>query len=184
MSDFSFSSRQQFRSYFQPSRVLIAIVPVKKESKEFNAITVCFDMHCSYRPPMMAIAVQRKNASYEHFRRATEYTLAVPGESMAEEAMFCGTNSFREINKIKFLDMEFVASKKIRVPGLAKAIANIEMSKEFSRLFGDHLLVVGKVCAFTVNAKFNEKPLLSIGPRMDGYKLLLKQGIHRLAVVK
>src|SRR5206468_3591431 len=54
MSKFNFTTlrRQQFRRYFQPSRVLLAVVPAPTKSG-VNVITLCFNMYCSYKPSMM-----------------------------------------------------------------------------------------------------------------------------------
>jgi flavin reductase (DIM6/NTAB) family NADH-FMN oxidoreductase RutF len=176
-------SRQAFRKYFQPSRILLGIVPAPTESG-INVLTLCFTMYCSYKPPMLAVAIHNINASYELFGNTGQYVLAVPGESMVEEIMFCGTKSMRQVpDKATHLNLDLISSVKVGVPGLAKAIANVEMVKHSSLRTGDHLLVVGEAVSFRVRQDSPERPLLSVGPNALGYRVLAHKGIHRIAVV-
>ena len=176
---FSSLSRQQFRKFFQPSRILLGLIPAPTTSG-VNIITLCFDMHCSYKPPMMAVAIQNVAASYRLIQKAKEYVLAVPGTSLVRETLFCGVTSMSEVDKVQKLGLELCASESISVPGLKKAIANIEMIKQLSLKVGDHILVVGRVARFAVNKELGELPLLSIGPDTRGYRVLTQRGIHRI----
>ncbi len=174
--------RQQFRRYFQPSRIVLGVLPAKSESG-VNIITLCFDMHCSYKPPMMAVAIQRGSVSYELIGQAKQWVLAVPGSSLVRETLFCGVTSMRETDKVKRLGLELCPSTHISVPGLRKAIANIELERVKCVETGDHVVAIGKVLKFGVNSQRKELPLLSIGPDLAGYKLLARHGIHRIGVI-
>lgn len=179
---FSPLRRQQFRAYFQPSRVLLGLVPAETESG-VNIITLCFSMYCSYKPPMMAVAVHNRSATYDLIQRTNTYVLSVPGADLVDEAMYCGVESLKTVDKVKQLGLELLASVTIPVPGLARAIANVEMTKAATHKTGDHITVIGRVRRFGVNEEKRVQPLLSIGPNTAGYKLLRRQGIHRLGVV-
>lgn len=185
MSKWEFASlrRQQFRQYFQPSRIVLGILPAPTKSG-VNVITLCFDMYCSYKPPMMAVAIQNINASYELIQKCTEYVLAVPGPSLLKETVFCGTKSMTEVDKVEELRLQLSASEAIGVPGLTAAIANIELTKQMCVKTGDHFLCVGLVRKFGVNRQRRELPLLSIGPDASGYEVLAKEGIHRIGTVR
>ncbi len=140
-------------------------------------------MHCSYQPPMIAVAINNHSSTYELIQQTTEFILSVPGPSLVDETMYCGVQSMRDVDKVKHLALELVESETVSVPGLRRAIANIELQKVTSLNVGDHLLVVGEVRRFAVNTESRELPLLSIGPHTGGYELLRKKGIHRLGVV-
>jgi flavin reductase (DIM6/NTAB) family NADH-FMN oxidoreductase RutF len=140
-------------------------------------------MYCSYKPPMMAIAVHNINRSWELIREADEYVLSVPSESLANETLQCGIVSLRDQDKVKTLKLDLSPSEKVRVPGLKRAIANIELKKFASIEAGDHSLVVGRVLRFAVNTRCRERPLISVGPDTRGYTVLAQEGIHRIAVV-
>jgi flavin reductase (DIM6/NTAB) family NADH-FMN oxidoreductase RutF len=176
-------SRQKFRDYFQPSRIVLCVLPARGTESGFNVITLSFNMHCSYKPSMMAIAVQDVNQSYDLIRSSSEFVLAVPGESMAQAAMACGVKSVKSVDKVKELGLELIAGQKIAVPGLLRAIANVEMRKRAEIESGDHVLVVGEVLRFAVNRENRERPLLSIGRNASGFDVLSREGMHRLAVV-
>ena len=181
-STFTSLSRQQFRRYFQPSRIVIGLFPAPTKYG-VNPITLCFDMYCSYSPVMMAVAIHNVNASYELAKAATHYVLAVPGESLAKETIYCGTKSMRDMDKVAELGLDLSPGQSIPVPGLARAVANIELTKEHIVGTGDHLLLIGKVRKFLVNRFNQELPLLSIGPDTRGFRVLGQRGIHRIGVV-
>jgi len=180
--DFTSLRRQQFRRYFQPSRVLLGIFPAPVPSG-FNIITLCFSMYCSYRPPMMAVAINDRSSTWDLINSAEEFVLSVPGPALVDLSMKCGIESMRQIDKITELQLELVQSKTVAVPGLLRAIANVELRKSTLVQTGDHAILVGEVLRFAVNTSTKEQPLLSIGPFTDGYDLLQKKGVHRLAVV-
>jgi flavin reductase (DIM6/NTAB) family NADH-FMN oxidoreductase RutF len=180
--DFTTLSRQQFRRYFQPSRLVLCLLPAPTLSGA-NVITVSFNMYCSYKPTMMAFAIQNINESWNLIQDADECVLSVPGESLARETLMSGFYSAREHDKISKLNLELCPSEKVRVPGLKRAIANIELKKLTSVETGDHSLIVGKVLRFAVNTKLKERPLLSVGPDTRGYEVLAQKGIHRIAAV-
>ncbi|HVO68766.1 MAG TPA: flavin reductase, partial [Aggregatilineaceae bacterium] len=175
-------SRQVFRRSFQPSRLLVALVPTPEQDR-VNAITLSFSMWCSYKPRMLAIAVQNCNYSYECFESAKEYTLTVPGESLVKAALAFGTISGRSIDKIVDMGVALAASATVSVPALAGSIAALELVKHAQIVTGDHMLVVGRVTRMARNHSVSERPLLSIGPDTTGYELLFKHGQHRIAVV-
>jgi flavin reductase (DIM6/NTAB) family NADH-FMN oxidoreductase RutF len=181
--EFTTVRRQQFRRYFQPSRVLLGIFPAPTKSG-YNVITLCFSMYCSYRPPMLAVAINDQSCTHGLLDDAKEFVLSVPGPSLTDETMKCGVESMREVDKIAHLSLDLVASETVAVPGLVKAIANIELRKIAAIRTGDHTTLVGEATRFSVNTACTELPLLSVGPFTDGYQLLQKKGLHRLAVVR
>jgi flavin reductase (DIM6/NTAB) family NADH-FMN oxidoreductase RutF len=132
---------------------------------------------------MMAIAVHNRSATYDLIQKTDEYVLSVPGEALVKEAMYCGVNSMNQVDKVRQLKLRLIDSATVSVPGLADAIANIEMVKSGTVRTGDHVLIIGRVNRFGVNTESGEKPLVSLGPNTTGYTLLLSKGIHRLGTV-
>ena len=132
---------------------------------------------------MIAVAINDRSATNELIQDAPEFVLSVPGPSLVDASMYCGVQSMRDVDKVKHLALELIESETVAVPGLLRAIANIELRKVNVIKAGDHLLVVGEVRRFAVNTGITELPLLSIGPYTEGYELLRKKGIHRLGVV-
>lgn len=136
--------RQQFRRYFQPSRIMIALVPAPTPSG-VNPITLCFLMHCSYKPPMLAFAIHDVNWSYELFRTAKECVLAVPGESLAVETLECGLRSGRRADKVETLGLALCDSEIVSVPSMRESVANVETEVVGTVPSGDHLTVLVQV---------------------------------------
>lgn len=175
-------SRQGFRRYFQPSRIVLALL-ADKERGRVNAITLCFHMHCSYKPPMMAFSIFHAAHSYSLAGDATHCVLSVPGERMAEAALFCGVESGKESNKLSRCGLSFVESKVVSVPSLREAIANVELRITQRIPSGDHLTLIGEVLNFSVDSTKDERCLISVGPLTEGYHVIASRGIHRIAVV-
>tara|TARA_E500000318_G_scaffold92759_2_gene91598 strand:- start:4216 stop:4821 length:606 start_codon:yes stop_codon:yes gene_type:complete len=174
--------RQRFRDWFQPSRVLLCVLNDPATDRA-NIITLCFSMHASYKPTMMAFAIWRHSLSHSLAQKATECVLAVPGEKLAEAAMTCGTQSGADLDKWVATGLTPVASQRVAVPSIRECIANVELRIASRCEAGDHLLLVGEVLQYGVDKSNLEQPLLSVGPREEGYKVLARSGIHRLAVV-
>lgn len=175
-------SRNKFRYYFQPSRIVLGVVKAPVASG-WNVITLCFVTHCSYKPRMIAVAIQDNAASQQYFREADEFVLAVPGPSLLHETVVCGTTSAKDMDKISELGLELMKSEQVATPSLKAAIANVELRLEQTIQTGDHNLIVGRVVRFAINPWVQELPLVSIGPRTSGYKLLEHHGQHRIATI-
>jgi len=174
-------SRQKFRRFFQPSRIVIGVVPAPG-ARRVNLITLCFDMYCSYRPPMMAFAVWQGAYTFALLEQAAECVLAVPGEKLAEAALFCGTHSGKDIDKVSASGLSLVESECVAIPGIRECIANIEMRITDQVRTGDHVTVMGEVLRFGVDIRNRERCLLSVGPEHSAYEVLARQGIHRIGV--
>jgi len=179
--EFTTVSRSGFREIFQPSRIVIAMLP--DPTHGVNPITLCFVTHAAYRPRMMGFAIQRGSRSYDLIDVGQETVLAVPGEAMVEETLYFGVESGNTVNKIDATGTELTQSETVRVPGLAKAIANIEGEVVSLTGAGDHKFALARVRAYRVRRGIEQLPLLSVGPRADGYRVLARRGIHRLGVV-
>ena len=176
-------SRQEFRNYFQPTRILLGVTETAAASS-VNVITLCFSMYSSYKPNIMSVAVQNEFLSNQLFKEADEFVLAVPGERMADIAMGCGVDSGKNVDKVKKYGIELIDSSIVSVPSIKQAIANIECKKINQFESGDHTIFTGEVLGFFVNINNNEKCLLSMGKDTTGYELLIKRGGHRIGVVK
>ncbi len=175
-------SRSSFRAEFQPSRIVIALLPDATHGA--NPVTLCFVTHAAYRPRMVAFSIQQGSRSYGLLLPGIECVLAVPGEGLVEETMYFGVRSGNQEDKLEVANAKLLRSNSVSVPGLALAIANIEVTVEAVVPAGDHKLAIGRVSDYRVRSGHNELPLLSIGPRTAGYKVLAKRGMHRLGVVR
>ena len=181
MGQFVPLSRQKFRRYFQPSRIALAVF--QPTNSRANVITLAFDMYCSYKPSMFAFAVHQSSFTSVLQAQCHDCVISVPGESLANFAMYCGTTSGADTDKIGDCGEPLVESNYVGSPGLQRAIANIEAEIVTRVATGDHTTIVCKTRAFNVNVGLCESCLLSVGPEHSGYRVLTKKGIHRIGVV-
>lgn len=173
--------RQEFRRYFQPSRIVLGVFLIPGTSR-VNVITLCFNMYCSYKPPMMAVAIAKASFTSTLLEAGSEFVLGVPGESMADAVIQCGVESGRTIDKVAMFGLRLSAGDALKVPILEQCIANVELRAARLVPTGDHTTVIGEVAAFRVNVQNRERPLVSVGPDHSGYQLLARSGMHRIAV--
>ncbi|MBN1362755.1 MAG: flavin reductase family protein [Sedimentisphaerales bacterium] len=178
---FSDVTRDELRTVFQPSKIVMGIVAVVP-GIEYNLLPLCFHMWTSYSPLMYCVAIHCRNYSAELFRHASDFALAIPGETMADQVMYCGTHSGRDTNKAEKCGVRWLSSQTIDTPGIATALANLELTVKKRVETGDHLLVVGEVLSIRLAQPHAERPLLAIGPKTEGLQVLAKSGIHTIGV--
>jgi len=182
-NSFNEISRDEIRNIFQPSKVVLGIVAAPLPSG-YNILPLCFHTWCSYDPLLYAVAVENSNYSCELFQKADRFALAIIGESMVQEVVFCGTHSGRDCDKARACGIKWTEGFKIRVPGIETAIANIELIIKKRVPTGDHTLIIGEVVFISLAKNTKERPLLAIGPNSIGYEVLAREGIHTLGVVQ
>jgi flavin reductase (DIM6/NTAB) family NADH-FMN oxidoreductase RutF len=150
-----------------PEQVVIAIA--KDVKGKPNPITLGWTMITSGSPPMMAISIGETRYSLEALRHSGEFVVAFPSEDAAEEAMFYGTKSGRDIDKLKEFGAKTQPASKIDGVLLADAVANFECVVRHEIHTGDHFLFVGEVVAAHVNTETKGRLYtLASGYRMGG----------------
>ena len=148
-----------------PEQIVLAVTVAPGD--KVNVITLGWSMLCSHEPQLMAISVGNTRYSYELLTRSDEFVLAFPGRNMAKEALFCGTHSGREVDKIAETGLELSAAREISVPLLKQAVANFEMRVTDRLTTGDHTIFIGRVLASHRHVDPPER-LFTLGP---GYEL-------------
>jgi flavin reductase (DIM6/NTAB) family NADH-FMN oxidoreductase RutF len=86
---------------------------------------------------------------------------------MAKESLFFGTNSGRDVDKIKQTGTKTEPAKAIDSVLLSDAVANFECQLEAEITTGDHIIFVGRIVASHVNTE-PKKRLYTVG---KGYKM-------------
>jgi flavin reductase (DIM6/NTAB) family NADH-FMN oxidoreductase RutF len=173
--------RQKFRDWFQPSRIVILSV-FDDERQRFNLTTLCFSMHSAYKPPSLAFAVEKRHLSYSLLMRTRLFVLAVPGRSMAVQALGCGIATGREIDKASTLEISLDRGTFSGHGLLSDAIANMECELNWVQETGDHSVFNARVTRYLVSREPRGPGLLSIGADESGYEVLSGSGVHKLAV--
>jgi len=142
-------------------------------------------MSCSYKPPMYAFAVQSGAFSHDLLASGTECVLAVPGERLAEEVLYCGSASGRETDKLQDCGLSIRPAYTLKRGGLLdRAKANLEVEIINRIRTGDHTTYIVQVRRFGVNPSNTERNLLTVGPEHSGFEVLAAKGIHRIGVIE
>jgi len=86
---------------------------------------------------------------------------------MSEAALFFGSKSGRDVDKLAEFDCKTAPAKEIDSVLLADAVANFECTLESETEAGDHIVFVGRIVCSHVNTE-PKKRLYTVGP---GHKL-------------
>ena len=148
-----------------PEQVAIAIA--KDSAGKYNPITLGWTMITSGDPPMMAISVAHQRHSLGAIRQAKAYVISFPSAAMAEEALFFGTKSGRDIDKLAALKTATQPAKEIDCVLLADAVANFECVLEGEMTTGDHVILAGRVVAAHMNDDISVRRLYTLGSGYD-----------------
>jgi len=148
-----------------PEQVVIAIA--RDKAGRANPITLGWTMIVSGKPPMMAIAVAKRHYSIETIRHSKCFTIAFPSSEMADAALFFGSKSGRDFDKLANSDCKTEPASTIDSVLLCEAVANFECTLESETEAGDHIIFVGRdVCSYSNTEP--KKRLYTVGP---GHKL-------------
>ncbi len=134
-----------------PEQVAIAIA--RDKNGKANPITLGWTMIVSGTPPMMAIAVAKTHYSIEAVNHAQSFTIAFPSADMSRAALFFGSKSGRDVDKLAEFDCETEPAKAIDSVLLADAVANFECTLDSQMPAGDHIIFVGRIIASHVNTE-------------------------------
>lgn len=146
----------------------ITIAVAKDPTGKHNPITLGLFMQASGDPPMFAISVAPERYSFEAIRSSGQFVLSYPSLGMARDALFHGTHSGRDMDKLAVCNTKTEPAVSIDSVLLSDAVANLECELEGELGSGDHVIFVGRVVASHVNEDPSVKWLFGIGP---GYRL-------------
>jgi flavin reductase (DIM6/NTAB) family NADH-FMN oxidoreductase RutF len=149
-----------------PEQVAIAIA-TDAQGKP-NPITISWTTLVSHEPPMMAIAVGKTRYSLDAIRQAGAFVLSMPSADMANDAVFHGTKSGRDMDKIAACGTQIQPATEIDGVLLADAVANFECTLESEHEAGDHVIFVGRVVASHTNADAGVERLYTLGNEQMG----------------
>jgi flavin reductase (DIM6/NTAB) family NADH-FMN oxidoreductase RutF len=144
-----------------PEQVVIAIA--KDAAGKHNPITLGWTMLASHEPPMIAIAVGKTRHSLEAIREAKEFVVAFPSAAMAVDAVFHGTQSGRDLDKLKMCGTKTQPATAIDSVLFADAVANFECRLVGEQEAGDHIIFIGQVVAAHMNQDGDVRRLYTLG---------------------
>jgi len=106
--------------------------------------------------------------SLEAIRSARQFVVSFPSVGMRDDALFHGTHSGRDMDKLAECGTRTEPATKIDCVLLSDAVANFECELEAELLTGDHVIFAGRVVAAHVNTDPSVRRLCIVGP---GHKM-------------
>jgi flavin reductase (DIM6/NTAB) family NADH-FMN oxidoreductase RutF len=144
-----------------PEPVSIAIA--KDANGICNPITLGWVMCTSHNPPMLAISIGSTRYSAEVLRHAKACVIAHPAAEQKEEALYYGSHSGRDVNKLETFNTKTTPAEKIDCVLLTDAVVNFECRVVSELETGDHIIFACEVIASHVNQASKER-LYTVGP--------------------
>lgn len=157
-----------------PEAIVLAIA--KDENGKANPVTIGWSCIVSGSPPMLAIALAPKRHSLKAIRHSKCFTLVFPSSEMAAEALFFGTRSGRDVDKLAASGSKVRDTVEIDSVILDDAAANFECVLENELVAGDHVLIIGKVVASHMNTEKKERLYTIEGGRFIGGVSAVSEG--------
>lgn len=110
-----------------------------------NLAPICFVSYLSFDPPMIGFAAGKQSHTGNRVRQTGKVIVTVPGESLAQAAMACGSATGAKVNKVEkyHIDMKAVAGSDILIPVDTRlaVVATLKQAVEV----GDHILHICQV---------------------------------------
>jgi flavin reductase (DIM6/NTAB) family NADH-FMN oxidoreductase RutF len=136
-----------------------------------NVMAVAWIMPVSTDPPILAFSIKAERYTYKLIDESGFFAVNVPSFENEKQVLICGRRSGREVDKFKLANFTIEPSRCIDVPIIKECIAHIECRVSNTFKIGDHILVVGEVCAAYAGEEVFDKmykldkhrPLLHLG---------------------
>lgn len=137
-----------------PEQVVIAIA--KDSMGKHNPITLGWTMITSGAPLMMAISVAPPRHSHDAIQNSGEFVISFPSSAMAADALFFGTKSGRDMDKLAVHGTATQPAAKIDSVLLTHAVANFECILDSQLTTGDHTIFAARI----ITAHINQNPAI------------------------
>ncbi|MDO5115706.1 MAG: flavin reductase family protein [Synergistaceae bacterium] len=120
----------------------LVLICTKKEDGSANLAPVSFVSYLSFNPVMVGFAMGKAAYSGEAVKKNGKAVIVVPGESLREAAISCGTCSGRDTDKAAKFGVELVElqGSDIKIPADSKLAFAATLNKTIE--IGDHFLYV------------------------------------------
>ena len=156
------------RKYPEP----VILITVKDIKGKYNITPCSWAMTASRDPLMFAFSLAVKRFTLESIRKKGEFVVAYPSTVMADEVLYYGTNSGRDVDKLSDRPLEYKAAETVDSIILDKCTANFECVLDSEHIAGDHVIVTAKVVKSWVNSDKSLSRLFNVA---SGFKL---QGVQ------
>ncbi len=122
----------------------VTIVTTQKGCKK-DATTVAWVTRVSNDPSLIMICISPKRFIHNLIIESKEFNIAVLGDECEEMALFCGTNSAYDVDKLTEGNIELLKPSLTFAPLIKNALVNLECRLVESFGAGDHTVFIGEV---------------------------------------
>lgn len=143
-----------------------------------NVIPVAYVMPVSLRPPLVAVSISPERYSYDIIHKTEEFALNLPARRLVHHVQFLGSVSGDDVDKLELTKLPTFRARRLDTVLLEGCVGWVECALEEEYEAGDHMLLVGRVVAATVEEDAfddhwlltddDEKPLHYLGANYYG----------------
>lgn len=143
---------------------VIGLVITKRDGR-INACPINYQaVSTAYEQPLsVCIGLNNESYSLESLLLAGEFTYAYPAKAQVKSALYCGTVSGRDVDKIHATDLQFDEPESVATPLLQGAVANYECKVLHHHKVGVYTVVIGEVLRLHTYGKSNFDKLYNFG---------------------
>ncbi|NQV51267.1 MAG: flavin reductase family protein [Candidatus Marinimicrobia bacterium] len=145
----------------------VSIVIVKDKGSRYNPMSASWVTFTSIEPRMLVVSIGFERYTYELMQNQEEFVISIPSESMSAEVEFFGSNSGRDMDKLKELGTLTQPATVIDGVLLAEASVNYECRLTGTLKTGDHMIFAAEIVASHMHADLVPR-LFMLGPKHFG----------------
>lgn len=135
-------SEQQFTRILQTQPVLLLST---RSARRNNLAPLVWYTPISSEPPLLGISLKPSSMSFHYLRESGDFIVSVCRETMVRDVHFCGVNSGRDIEKMRYLNIPSQWGTAATPLILPAALANLECRVRSITPTGDRQWIVGEV---------------------------------------
>ncbi len=143
-----------------------ALVTTVRPDGKYNVMALSWWTYVSNNPATVAICTSDRGYTGELIKKNGEFTLSMPGASIADKAFLCGTCSGRDKDKAVEFGIEFEDSETVSAPRVRNSALALECKLKETVPVGDHTMYIAEVTA--VYADRDRRPVFAA----NGYSKL------------
>lgn len=129
----------------------LTLICSQNEDGTTNLAPICFVSYLSFNPPMIGFAAGKQSHTGARVRETGKAIVTVPGESLTQAVVACGSSTGATTNKVaeNHIEMTSVEGSDIQIPADTRLamVATLQQSVEV----GDHILHICQVDKFLGN---------------------------------
>ena len=112
-----------------------------------NIIAIAWLIPTSVNPPLVAMSIRPTRHSYALIRATHEFVVNVAPYEIAQQVLFCGRRSGRDVDKFAATGLTPGRAQMVRPPIIEECIAHVECRVVQDVEAGDHHVIIGEVLA-------------------------------------